>query len=59
MDQEGQTFVQDVTVTTDATGNGSFSVPEPAGFYTATATDPSGDTSAFSSIAATATPAPP
>ncbi len=50
---EGQTFVQDVTVTTDGTGQGSFSVSEPTGFYTATSTDPSGDTSDFSAVAAT------
>ena len=52
---EGQTFVKDVTVTTDGTGNGSFSLSEPTGFYTATTTDPSGDTSEFSSVAGTAT----
>jgi trimeric autotransporter adhesin len=52
---EGQTFVKDVPVTTDGTGNGSFSLSEPTGFYTATTTDPSGDTSEFSSVAATVT----
>ncbi len=49
----GETFVQDVVVTTDGTGQGTFSVSEPTGFYTATATDPSGNTSDFSSVAAT------
>ncbi len=47
-DEQGKTFVQDVTVDTDSTGKGTFSVTEPLGFYTATATDPSGNTSAFS-----------
>ncbi|MFI5459139.1 MAG: Ig-like domain repeat protein [Isosphaerales bacterium] len=51
---EGQTFVQEVTVTTDGTGQGTFSLSEPAGFYTATTTAPSGDTSEFSSVAGTA-----
>jgi Bacterial Ig-like domain (group 3) len=50
---EGETFVQDVTVTTDGTGQGTFSVSEPIGFYTATATDPIGDTSDFSAVAVT------
>jgi CSLREA domain-containing protein len=45
---QGETFVQDVTVKTDAAGNGTFSLTEPNGFYTATATDPSGNTSQFS-----------
>ena len=45
---QGQTFVQDVTLKTDATGKGSFSLTEPNGFYTATSTDPSGNTSVFS-----------
>jgi hypothetical protein len=47
-EEQGETFVQDVTVDTDASGNGTFSVTEPIGFYTATATDPSGNTSPFS-----------
>jgi hypothetical protein len=47
-DEQGKTFVQDVTVDTDSTGKGTFSVTEPLGFYTATATDPSDNTSAFS-----------
>jgi Bacterial Ig-like domain (group 3) len=52
---EGQTYVDDVKVTTDGTGQGSFSLSEPTGFYTATATDPSGDTSDFSAVAETVT----
>ncbi len=51
----GQTFVKDVTVTTGASsGYDSFSLSEPAGFYTATVTDPLGDTSEFSSAAGAA-----
>ena len=42
-------------MTTDGTGQGTFSVSEPTGFYTATATDPSGDTSDFSAVAETVT----
>ncbi len=38
--EQGKTFVQDVTVNTDASGKGTFSVTLPNGFYTATATDP-------------------
>jgi hypothetical protein len=49
--EQGETFIQDVTVKTDASGNGSFSLTEPDAFYTATATDPSGDTSQFSNAA--------
>ena len=45
---QGQTFVKDVTVNTDGTGKGTFSLSEPDIFYTATATDPNGNTSAFS-----------
>jgi hypothetical protein len=45
---QAQTFVQDVTVKTDGTGSGSFSLSVPNGFYTATATDPSGNTSQLS-----------
>ena len=52
--EQGQTFVKDVTVTTDGTGQGSFSLTEPTGFYTATTTDPLGDTSEFSNVAGTA-----
>jgi CSLREA domain-containing protein len=47
---QGQTFVQDVTLNTDGTGKGSFSVAEPVGYYAVTATDPSGNTSPFSTI---------
>jgi len=46
--EQGKTFVQDVTLKTDATGKGSFSLTEPNGLYTATATDPNGSTSEFS-----------
>jgi hypothetical protein len=52
---QGQTFVKDVSVKTDGTGKGAFSLIEPNGFYTATATDPSGDTSQFSNAAGSAT----
>src|SRR5262249_44743349 len=41
---------QDVTVKTDGTGKGSFSLTEPYGFYAATATDPPGNTSPFSVV---------
>ena len=51
---EGPTFLTSETVTTDGSGLGSFSVPEPAGFYTATSTDASGNTSQFSTAAVTA-----
>jgi hypothetical protein len=47
--EQGATFIQDVTVHTDGSGNGAFSLLLPAGFYTATATDPNGNTSEFSS----------
>jgi parallel beta-helix repeat protein len=46
--EQGKTFVQDVTVNTDGSGKGTFSVTEPVGFYAATAIDPSGNTSPFS-----------
>jgi hypothetical protein len=49
--EQGKTFVQDVMVNTDGSGNGSFSVTEPLGYYTATVTDPSGTTSTFASAA--------
>ena len=45
--EQGQTFVKELTVNTDGSGQGTFSVIEPDSFYTATATDPSGNTSAF------------
>jgi len=49
---QGQTYLGQITVTTDANGNASFtakfSASVPAGeFVSATATDPSGDTSEF------------
>jgi hypothetical protein len=49
--EQGRTFIQDVKVTTDNTGKASFSVKEPTGIYTATATDSEGNTSAFSATA--------
>ncbi len=50
---QGQTLVDTVNVTTDATGKTAFSLTVPAGivsgqWVTATATDPTGNTSAFS-----------
>ncbi len=45
--EQGQTFVGQLTVTTDSSGQGTFSVIKPDSFYTATATDPSGNTSEF------------
>jgi Bacterial Ig-like domain (group 3) len=45
---EGKTFVQDVTVTTDGTGTGTFSLTLPQGLYTSTATNSAGSTSGFS-----------
>ena len=41
--EQGKTFIQDVTVDTDSSGMGTFSVTEPLDFYTATATDPLGE----------------
>jgi hypothetical protein len=46
--EQGQTFVKAVSVTTDGSGKGTFSLTEPNAFYTATVTDPTGDTSPFS-----------
>jgi hypothetical protein len=46
--EQGHTFVKAVNVTTDNSGKGTFSLTEPIAYYTATATDPGGDTSAFS-----------
>jgi len=46
--EQGQTFVKALNVTTDGSGKGSFALTEPTSYYTATATDPSGDTSGFS-----------
>ncbi len=45
--EQGQSFVGALTVNTDGSGQGTFSVIEPISFYTATATDPSGNTSEF------------
>jgi CSLREA domain-containing protein len=55
--EQGQKFVQDATVTTDASGKGTFSVNPliDTYSYTATATDPAGNTSAFA-LATLATP---
>jgi hypothetical protein len=50
----GQTFLQAVPVTTDSSGNASFSLTEPVGYYSATTTDSLGDTSAFSDVVGTA-----
>jgi hypothetical protein len=62
-DPEGRTFLGSATVTTDASGHGSFTaflsaLPAGQGLVTATATDPSGNTSEFSA-GVTATPLPP
>jgi hypothetical protein len=46
--EQGKTFIQDVMVKTNGSGQGTFSVTLPVGIYTATATDPNGNTSAFS-----------
>jgi hypothetical protein len=48
--EQGRTFVTDVTVKIGGSGQGTFSLTEPYGFYAATATDPSGNTSAFSTV---------
>jgi parallel beta-helix repeat protein len=50
---EGETYLGDTSVTTDASGNASFSVPVPVGglagqVLSATATDPGNNTSEFS-----------
>jgi hypothetical protein len=55
--EQGKTFVQEVTVNTDGTGKGTFSVTDPIGYYVATASDPSGNTSAFSNAVGSQTPA--
>jgi parallel beta-helix repeat protein len=49
-DEQGKTYVTSVSVTTGASGVGSFSVTEPTGIYTATATDPNDNTSNFSTV---------
>ena len=51
--EQGKTFIQDVTLNTDSSGQATFSVSEPIGVYTATATDPDGNTSAFSNAVGT------
>jgi uncharacterized repeat protein (TIGR01451 family) len=53
-DEQGQTFLTAISVPTDGSGNGSFSLPDPADVYTVTATDTAGNTSAFSNAAGTA-----
>ncbi len=54
---EGEQFLASLTVTTDADGNAGFSLTvavavDPGRFITATATDPDGNTSAFSACVA-------
>jgi len=59
---EGQTYLGEATITTAASGVGTFNVTFPGvagGFATATATDSQGNTSEFSSCAAISTPATP
>ncbi len=59
---EGQTYLGETTITTAASGVGTFNVTFPGvagGFATATATDSQGNTSEFSSCAAISTPATP
>jgi len=59
---EGQTFLGETTITTAASGVGTFNVTFPGvagGFATATATDSQGNTSEFSACAAISTPATP
>ncbi|MGA8807068.1 MAG: Calx-beta domain-containing protein [Thermoanaerobaculia bacterium] len=59
---EGQTYLGETTITTAASGVGTFNVTFPGvagGFATATATDSQGNTSEFSSCAAIGTPATP
>jgi len=59
---EGQTYLGEVTITTAASGIGTFNVTFPGvagGVATATATDSLGNTSEFSACAAITTPATP
>jgi uncharacterized repeat protein (TIGR01451 family) len=59
---EGQTYLGEVTITTAASGVGTFNVTfagVAGGFATATATDSLGNTSEFSACAAITTPATP
>ncbi|BFM39751.1 choice-of-anchor Q domain-containing protein [Synechocystis sp. LKSZ1] len=54
---EGQTFLNFISVTTDGSGNASFTFdPSAASNITATAIDPSGNTSEFSNVAAQTSP---
>jgi hypothetical protein len=46
--EQGKTFVRDVTVVLAASKIGTFSVAEPSGIYTANATDSTGNSSEFS-----------
>jgi hypothetical protein len=56
--EQGKTFLQSVTVTTDGSGHGTFSLTEPIGLYfTASVTDPLGDTSQLSAAVGSATSA--
>ena len=63
-DAQGETFLGQITnLTTDATGNASFNASLPASMeanpiITATATDPAGNTSEFSTASTPAAPAP-
>ena len=52
--EQGQSFLTATSVTTDSGGSGSFSLLEPTAIYTATATNPTNDTSPFSNAAGTA-----
>jgi uncharacterized repeat protein (TIGR01451 family) len=59
---EGQTYLGEATITTAASGVGTFNVTFPGvagGFATTTATDSLGNTSEFSACAAISTPATP
>ncbi len=49
--EQGETFVQAVTVATDPSGQGNFSLTLPVGIYTATSTGANGNTSTFSAQA--------
>ncbi len=46
--EQGKTFIQDVVVVPTSSGSSTFSLTLPTAIYTATATDPDGNTSAFS-----------
>ncbi len=60
---EGQAYLGFTTVTTDGAGNGSFTATLPnvlvGKFFTATATDPAGNTSEFSQVLAPVSNSPP